>query len=76
MEALLILMLLIIGFILGVYGASVFYRLKAVGALRVDLTDPDSGPYLFLELEKPVGVIESKKYVTLKIRIREDLSQK
>lgn len=76
MDALLILVLMTISFILGIYGASVFYHLKAVGALRVDLTDPNDGPYLFLELEKPVGVIESKKYVMLKIRIREDLSQK
>lgn len=41
--------LLIVGIIIGiVFGRQVFRR-DVVGSLRIDQSDPDSGPYLFLE---------------------------
>lgn len=41
---------IIVGIIIGiVFGRRVF-RSDVVGSLRVDQSDPDSGPYLFLEL--------------------------
>lgn len=76
MDAIYILALIAIGISWGVYGTMVFYHSKTIGSLRVDLSDPDSGPYLFLELKNDVKDIETRKYVTLKVRIREDLSQK
>ena len=55
---------MIIGMIIGfVFGRQVFRR-DVVGSLRVDQSDPDSGPYLFLELShKGANAIYKKKYV-------------
>ena len=45
---------IIVGIIIGiVFGRRVF-RSDVVGSLRVDQSDPDSGPYLFLELSHEV----------------------
>ena len=58
---------IIVGIIIGiVFGRRVF-RSDVVGSLRVDQSDPDSGPYLFLELShEGVDAIYKKKYVVLK----------
>lgn len=55
---------LIIGFLLG---AAVFHR-RPVGNLRIDRSDPDDPPYLFLELSSDVGRFLHKKYVVLRVR--------
>lgn len=48
-------------------------RQKPIGTLRCDYSDPDSGPYLFLELSSSRRhLIEKKKIVSFKV----DLSQK
>lgn len=47
-----------------------FSRIKLVGALRVDNSDPDDGPHLFLELSKDIGFIRRKKYVVLKVNLK------
>lgn len=76
MDTIYVLVLIAVGVFLGVYGTIVIYHSKTIGSLRVDLSDPDSGPYLFLEMKNDVKDIETREYVTLKVRIREDLSQK
>lgn len=43
------------------------------GVLVVDHSDPFDGPYLFLEIEKEVNIIEKQRYVFLKVR-NEDLA--
>ena len=61
---------IIVGIIIGiVFGRRVF-RSDVVGSLRVDQSDPDSGPYLFLELE-PGGMetIHKNKTVTFSVKI-------
>ncbi len=47
-----------------------------IGTLRVDTSDPEDRPYLFLELEKNVGYISSKSYVLLKVNTQSYLSRK
>lgn len=59
-----------IGILVGVICTIVATRTKSVGSLRVDTSDTDDGPYLFLELSKDVGVIYQKKYVTLKVNTK------
>ena len=49
---------------------------RSVGTLRVDRSDPDDGPYMFLELSKGVGDISNKKYVVLKVDTKNYISQK
>ena len=66
---------IIVGIIIGiVFGRRVF-RSDVVGSLRVDQSDPDSGPYLFLELShEGVDAIYKKKYVVLKVNIQDYIS--
>lgn len=63
---------MIIGIIIGiVFGRQVFRR-DVVGSLRIDQSDPDSGPYLFLELShKGADAIYKKRYVVLKVNIKD-----
>ena len=54
---------MIVGIIIGiVFGRQVFRR-DVVGSLRIDQSDPDSGPYLFLEpvsyTHLSVGIVNS-----------------
>lgn len=44
---------------------------KIVGTLRVDHSDPDSGPYLFLELNHGgMETIRKKKYVLFEVNLK------
>lgn len=57
----------LIGIIIGCIISKIVCRDKPVGTLRVDISDPDDGPYLFLELSKGVDVIRRKRNVVLKV---------
>lgn len=46
-----------------------------IGTLRIDTSDPD-GPFMFLELSKDVNAVASKKYVVLKVNLKNYISQK
>lgn len=48
---------------------------KAVGDLRIDRSDPD-GPYLFLELDKPLSSFEQAEYVIFRIKNENYISHK
>lgn len=61
------------GVIIGIFLTILILRKEPIGTLRVDYSDPDSGPYLFLEIpQKNTHLITQKKTVTFKV----DLSQK
>ena len=72
-----LLMVLIMGILTGMLIAKFAFRDKPIGSLRVDQSDPDSGPYLFLELS-PGGADEiyKKKYVSLRVNLKNYISQK
>lgn len=65
-----------VGIATGIVLHMVIYRIKSVGVLRVDNSDPDDGPYLFLELSKDIGCIKRKKYVVLKVNLKSCISHK
>lgn len=65
-----------IGVAVGCILTTVILRKKAVGMLRVDTSDPDDNPYLFLELSKGLDDIYRRKYVVLKVYIKSFLPQK
>lgn len=68
MEYLTLLLCCIVGFILGILAS----KPKTVGFLKVDYSDPDDGPYLFLELkENGLEYIESSDYITLKVSMKD-----
>ena len=66
---------MIVGIIVGVVFGRRVFRKNVVGSLRVDQSDPDSGPYLFLELShKGANAIYKKKYVVLKVNLKDYIS--
>lgn len=67
--------LIVIGFVAGCITTSVMYRLFTVGALRVDMSDPD-GPFMFLELSKDMKSVISKKYVVMKVKLKNYICEK
>ena len=54
------LIILVIGILIGLFIERYIFQEKPIGSLRVDQSDPDSGPYLFLELD-PGGANEIHK---------------
>lgn len=59
-----------IGILIGVVLTTIILRLLSVGSLRIDASDPDDNPYLFLELSKDIGEIYKKKYVMMKVNLK------
>ena len=45
------LIILVIGILIGLLIERYIFQEKPIGSLRIDQSDPDSGPYLFLELD-------------------------
>lgn len=68
--------LFFVGVSLGVSIASIIFRSHFIGDLRIDNSDPEDGPYMFLELSKRIGDISSKKYVVLKVKLENFIPQK
>lgn len=68
--------LILAGVLLGVSISSIVYRSYFVGNLRIDNSDPEDGPYMFLELEKGLGNISSKKHVILKVKLENFIPHK
>lgn len=66
----------IFGIVIGLLVAHYVFRPKQVGSLRIDRSDPDDGPYLFLELE-PGGIykLQHSKDILLKVEERDYISR-
>ena len=68
---------LVIGIMVGVLLSRFIFREKPVGSLRVDESDPDSGPYLFLELDRSgADAIYKQRYVRLRVELKNYISHK
>lgn len=68
---------LMIGIMVGVLLSRFIFREKPVGSLRVDESDPDSGPYLFLELDRSgADAIYKQRYVRLRVELKNYISHK
>lgn len=72
-----LLILLLVGILIGLLVSRFIFKDKPIGSLRVDQSDPDSDPYLFLELD-PCGMndIYNKKSVRLRVKIKNYISHK
>lgn len=55
------------GVLAGYVTAHILLRISSAGTLRVDRSDPEEAPYLFLELSKEIRDVVSKGYVVLKV---------
>lgn len=68
---------ILVGFLIGLLMSRFIFKDKPVGSLRVDQSDPDSGPYLFLELDRDgADAIYKKRYVRLRVDLKNYISQK
>ena len=72
----LMIILFLIGVSFGCTIARIIGRQKPIGNLRIDKSDPEDGPYFFLELNEHPHVIEQSTYVTLKVVAENYISQK
>ena len=71
------LIILVIGILIGLFIERYIFQEKPIGSLRVDQSDPDSGPYLFLELDPGrANVIYKKQRVSLRVKIKNYISRK
>ena len=74
------LVLTLAGFLFGVViGRAierVFGKQDAIGDLRIDESDPEDGPYLFLELNSGPDSIKNRTRVTLNVKSENFISQK
>lgn len=72
----------LLGLFIGIMiGAAVMFVLthipkKRIGTLRVDQSDPDDPPYLFLELDVNVDTVKKQKYVIFDVNVENYISQK
>lgn len=66
----------ILGLIIGGAIAVTISRRRSIGDLIVDNSDVYDGPYLFLELRTTLNAISSKKYVTMRVNVKNYISQK
>ena len=69
---------MIIAFLVGVLIGTILYAIAmktaSVGTLRIDQSDPEDSPYLFLELKKNVNNIASNKYVIMEVKCENYIS--
>lgn len=66
---------ILVGFIIGAAISRLIFKEKPVGSLRVDQSDPDGGPYLFLELNRDgTDAIYKKKYICLTVNFKNYIS--
>lgn len=56
-------------------GVVITYR-SPVGKLRIDKSDHEDGPFMFLELSKSIDKIEDKSYIILKVKSESFFSHK
>ena len=75
MEAVFIIGIFLIGLGLG-WLISAKMKPKSSGTLVVDTSDPDDGPYLFLELSTRPETIMKLPYATFKVDTSNYISQK
>ena len=72
-----IVLIFVIGVVFGSILTKTLTHKKSIGVLRIDDSDPESEPYLFLELTgATVNDIYNKKYVSFKVNTKGYLSQK
>ena len=68
--------LILAGIVIGIGLAMIIFKAYFIGTLRIDKSDPNEEPYVFLELAKGIGDISSKKHVVLKVSTKNYIPRK
>lgn len=69
-------LLVLIGVVGGMLGMLICLAARSGGTLRVDQSDPNEAPYLFLDLDKPVEKFMNEKYILFRISKKNFISEK
>ena len=56
------------GVVLGSIISAAINKMRSIGALRIDQSDPADKPYMFLEIKRGVEDISRRKLVVLKVK--------
>ena len=69
---------LVVGVLIGVFVMRLTRRSKGrcIGTLRVDQSDPNEAPYLFLVLKCDINTVKAQRYATFKVNVENYISQK
>ena len=64
----------LLGLLTGISGTLIVSRLRTIGDLRVDTSDTDSSPYLFMELKasKPLSKKDNVPYLVALLSSKTD----
>lgn len=62
-------LLFFIGMIVGCVLTRFIFCKRSIGTLRIDTSDPNDGPYLFMELTKSMESFMYRKWVVLKLSL-------
>ena len=68
--------LVLMGVGIGIIISTITTHKKSVGVLRIDQSDPDDNPYLFLELKKDVNDVIKMDHVVLQVNVKNYISHK
>ena len=71
-----LLIIFITGILVGCICTVIISRKRSIGSVRIDSSDPDDNPYLFLELSQAINILYRKKYITLKVDTRSFITRK
>lgn len=76
----LLVMVAVVGIVIGVTTERIRGQAKeselSQGVLNVDYSEPENGPYLFLQLVVPIEDVIGRKHVTFDVNVLRDISHK
>lgn len=68
-------LIFIVGVVVGVIGSILVLLKTKGGTLRIDRSDPDSDPYMFLELTESLPSVMRKRYVVFRVNLENYISR-
>ena len=66
----------LVGMIISLVSTLIVARTITAGTLRIDKSDPQDDPYMFLEISKGVGDLADRKHIILTVSTKSYISQK
>lgn len=76
METIICCLIFACGLITGVVIGTVMTCKSSIGKLRIDKSDREDGPFMFLEQSKSIDKIKNKSYIILKVKSENFIPQK
>lgn len=67
---------IVIGILIGVVSMVLMLRRNSVGTIQIDTSDVDGPPLMFAKLTKSVSDVMHKKYVVMRVKVEDIISQK